>query len=356
MRVQAFRRTFVLVFSIVFPLVVLLQVTWMYRESLPTISLRRQSLVETKLHCYGDDDCFPDIRSMNASDLNTNIKICQNQPEKRYGAQLRVATVTAQFGQPEDHYKRALRTHLQHSLVHQSEVHVLCAEIVDDLWNKPAFILELLLSEMEKPEDERLEWLFWVDRDTIILDNCRSASSFLPPAAKWPPSGDTQQADGVERPEINLVATKDWNGLNNGIFLLRVSRWSVDLFAAILALRYFRPGVELPFTEQSAMAMLMQEFQFAKQVAWVPQWWFNAYPRPEEDFDEANLELLEEHHARRGDFLVHFAGLGNRDEAMPVWLGVAEDESRQWSVGTPLRDVDSGIRQYWRGRVNAVRN
>ncbi|KAM0282145.1 hypothetical protein ACHAQH_003185 [Verticillium albo-atrum] len=353
MHSQSFRRTLVLVTGIAVSLIVLLQVTWTYRESLPSISLHRHKLVETNLHCYGDDNCFSDIRAMNASDLEANIKICQDQYQKHKGAQLRIATVTAQFGEPEEHYKRALRTHLRHSLVHRGEVHVLCAKIVDDLWNKPAFILDLLLSEMEKPEDERLQWLFWVDRDTIILDNCRSPASFLPPAIRRP-QGQPGQYDGRNiQPEVNLVATKDWNGLNNGIFLLRVNRWSVDMFAAILALRYYRPDADLPFTEQSAMGMLMEEPQFVNQVAWVPQWWFNAYPRPDEDFDEGKIELLEEHHARRGDFLVHFAGLGSRDEAMARWLDVAEDEARQWSLGSPLRDVDGDIRKYWKGRGKA---
>ncbi|PNH37521.1 hypothetical protein VD0004_g9269 [Verticillium dahliae] len=94
---------------------------------------------------------------------------------------------------------------------------------------------------------------------------------------------DTQQdiADN-----IYLLATKDWNGLNNGVFLVRINRWSIDLFSAILALRHYWPDADLPFTEQSAMELLLHEAPFNENVIWVPHWWFNAYGRgkDKEDF------------------------------------------------------------------------
>lgn len=43
--------------------------------------------------------------------------------------------------------------------------------------NKPAFILNLLMQEMLKPAHQRLEWIQWVDRDTLILDPCRPVST-----------------------------------------------------------------------------------------------------------------------------------------------------------------------------------
>ncbi|EEY23559.1 galactosyl transferase GMA12/MNN10 family protein [Verticillium alfalfae VaMs.102] len=182
---------------------------------------------------------------------------------------------------------------------------------------------------MEKPEVERLEWLFWVDRDTIILDTCRSPLGFLPIPMQQINGSDTQR-DPAEN--INLLATKDWNGLNNGVFLMRVNRWSVDLFSAILALRHYRPDADLPFTEQSAMELLLNEAPFNKNVIWVPQWWFNAYGRgkDKEDFKPLTTDPnSQQYHARRGDFLVHFAGTGYRDQAMAPWLDHAENATEQ---------------------------
>jgi hypothetical protein len=151
-------------------------------------------------------------------------------------------------------------------------------------------------------------------------------------------------------------STKDYNGLNNGVFLIRVNRWAVDLFLAILAFRYYRPDVELPWTEQSAMGLLLGKPQFGDNVAWVPSWWFNAYPPgwDEEDFAPLNGDKdARQYHARRGDFLVHFAGVGSPDQArqaMKPWLDVAETGVDGWAAEPRERDLDEEIRDFWERR------
>lgn len=66
---------------------------------------------------------------------------------------------------------RALRTHYTHNAVHGYQHFIAGYEAVGGLienpedrrprgaWTKPAFLLSLLVAELEKPEDERLEWL-----------------------------------------------------------------------------------------------------------------------------------------------------------------------------------------------------
>lgn len=51
---------------------------------------------------------------------------------------------------------------------------------------------------------ERLEWMFWVDRDTIILDSCRSLLSFLPAPARQQPN--ETGPDPAE--EVHFLATR----------------------------------------------------------------------------------------------------------------------------------------------------
>ncbi|KFA81245.1 hypothetical protein S40288_09021 [Stachybotrys chartarum IBT 40288] len=165
-----------------------------------------------------------------------------------------MVTVTAQFGDLQPHYEQSLRSQMLHSRLYSSQLHVLRGRIVDESWNKPAFILSILLSEMSKSEDERLEWLFWVDRDVIILNACRSPNSFLPPQLQTEGEDGKMQEMAAEPGHIQLLVTQDWNGLNNGVFFLRVGRWVVDLLSAILSYRYYKPDVDLPFTEQSARA------------------------------------------------------------------------------------------------------
>jgi hypothetical protein len=291
---------------------------------------------------------------------------------------MRIATLTAHFGGLEgnEHYTKALSTHLAHALVHGTEVHVLCDKMVDDLWNKPAFILDLLLKEMVKPEGKRLEWLVWVDRDTLILDQCRPASSFLPPTAatgmaRWWRRNEKarsqirpnieQGATGAPRSEdpnkppaeVNLLVTNDMNGLNNGIFLLRVSPWSVSLFTAILAFRHYNPTVELKFTEQSAMELVLKDDRFRDQVQFVPQHWFNAYSHGgPEDFAKRNEteEGMEDVHARRGDWLIHFAGNEHKDKALNEWVDMLENVEDVWREGRVQRDVSEEVRIFWEGK------
>ena len=206
------------------------------------------------------------------------------------------------------------------------------------------------MREMLKPEKERLEWIEWVDRDTLILDQCRPISSFLPPEkaryGSWWRRGDR------EEPQANathLLVTEDWNGLNNGVFLLRVNSWAVELFTAILAFRHYKLDVGLPFTEQSAMEQVIGTSQFKHQTRYVPQHWFNAYEGGGAQlFEEREgLEGLKQYHARRGDYLVHFAGHSKKDEAIREWKSMLDKSGDVWENGRVLRDASQEIAAFW---------
>jgi hypothetical protein len=231
----------------------------------------------------------------------------------------------------------------------------MCDKIVDDLWNKPAFILNLLMRETLKPEKERLEWIMWVDRDTVILDQCRPISSFLPPkrssVGSWWRRDDQKDRNITD---VNLLATNDFNGLNNGIFLLRVNEWAISLFTAILAFRHYRPDVDLPFTEQSAMEHAIRTDQFKHQTQFVPQHWFNAYDHDgaqafttRDGSQESNDEWV-----RRGDYLVHFAGHSDKGRAIDEYTEMLEELPDVWETGTVQRDVSEDVEGFWRALGN----
>ncbi|KAF9876773.1 galactosyl transferase gma12 mnn10 family protein [Colletotrichum karsti] len=341
-------------FYVILPILLTAELLYMFHPFLARLRLPRSTVHDSRLRCHGGDGCFPSIHESLAEDVAESIRYCRNNSEEMNRQNPRIATVTAQFGKHQNHYARALRTHLVHTLIHDAELHVLCESIVDDFWNKPAFILSLLLEELEKPEDERLEWLFWVDRDTIILDNCRSPASFLPPPAGWAASGSDSGYVNARKDnphdDMHLIISNDWNGLNNGIFLLRVNRWSLDLFDSILAYRHYNPDVKLRFTEQSAMELLLQEEKFRHNVTLVPQHWINPYPGdfPEDDGVKLDWEFF----ARPGDFLVHFAGYEDRDKSMLPWLDIAEERTTGWAAGPTVRKLDYEIAEFWRKRFS----
>ncbi|EME39449.1 glycosyltransferase family 34 protein [Dothistroma septosporum NZE10] len=260
--------------------------------------------------------------------------------EESLGARTRIGKCTILFNS-NTYWERAIRSHERHDKQHGYRLHVLRQQLMDDVWSKPAYILSLLLRELAKPESDRLEWIFWVDADTIILNPYIPIEVFLP-------------KPGSEFDDVHLMYSNDWNGLNNGVFPVRVNQWSAQLFSAITSFRHYRPEAPLVFRDQSAMDMLMKEPAFANNIVQSPQRWFNAYQ------GEHN-ETLAPFQIRRGDFLVHFAGVPNREERMNYWLERAEQHLDDWEIPVKSTSYLQEVRDFWseqsaarKGRREAV--
>ncbi|KAI2482339.1 galactosyl transferase GMA12-MNN10 family protein [Pyrenophora tritici-repentis] len=125
------------------------------------------------------------------------------------------------------------------------------------LWSKHAYLLTILGAQIALLPSSRLDWLFWHDRDTILTNPNIPFSIFLPPEQKFS--------------YVNLVVTKDRNGLNNGVFLIRVNEWSVRFLAACLSLREWDSGVVLRYSEQSTMEVVIARDSFRPSTTFVPQ-------------------------------------------------------------------------------------
>ena len=310
------------------------------------------------LYLHGDGDCAGiRVTTRIIRDASRMRNSCEHAPpplQSFTSSPSRIATLSAFFTDSEgsnEHYRMALETHLLHTVVHRSSMHVLCRPIVDGMWNKQALILSILLQEMEKPIEERLGWIFWADGDTVVLDVCRNPLTFLQP----PEARDNIGPDGsATDTKIDLLIAKDHNGINAGVFLARVNRWSVDFFSDVLAFRDFRPDVNLPFVEQSAMDNLLQENKYKKKVKYVPQHWFNAYGAKEgiaEEFLNLNdASELPEWAARKGDFLIHFAGCSNKAEEMRGYSKISRELENVWRSGDWLRDIGADIEAFWAKR------
>ncbi|KAJ4372010.1 hypothetical protein N0V83_003783 [Neocucurbitaria cava] len=287
---------------------------------------------------YGQTQCIPDF-----GDTLKQLAIVRNESCTKHAPfpaeeTRRVAFASITTGKPEEAYQRAIQSQMFHSAVHGTSIHVLCEQLSDGAWNKIAFLLNLVMNEMLKPEDERLEWIMWIDRDAIVLDACRPLSAFVPPATK-------------EYENINLITNNDAIGLNAGVFMFRVNEWSISLFNTILAFRYFRPHEELILAEQTAMEIIVKEDKWKDGVVRVPWYWFNAYPDEEKSVEKYKEGLepedLEWFRARKGDFVVHFAGDDGRSSRMPGWLDMLEEVGNVWEKGEVGRDITEEIKEYW---------
>lgn len=249
-----------------------------------------------------------------------------NADRLQLGEKPRIGKVSMIFGDGNPVYERAIRTHELHDRIHGYRLYTLRHSMLDDVWSKPAYILHLLLRELSKPQEERLHWLFWADADTILLNPQIPLEIFLPPS----PDFD----------DVNIVLTEDHQGLNNGVFPVRVTQWSVDLFTAIVAYRHFKPNDELTFRDQTAMSNLIATSPFVERVAFVPQRWFNAYQGGRDG-------STREFEARRGDLLVHFAGVSDRTEAMTYWCEKAEQHLPDWELDVVKTSYPRETREYW---------
>ncbi|KAF1954838.1 hypothetical protein CC80DRAFT_388414, partial [Byssothecium circinans] len=327
---------------------------------------------------HGSTECIPAVPNSLIAKAQSIRKACsQHAPFDLTAPSPRIGVLTAHFGS-ETHYQAALQTYLLHGLVHGHQVHVLCDPIVDAIWNKPAFILKVMMEEMLRPEHSRMAWTMWADRDTLILDQCRPVSTFLPPSSgpalspspspftPHPPHGLLAQISSLlhlpslslslkkaGKKDIHLLISNDKNGLNAGIFLLRTSQLSLSLLTSILSHPSYHPTTRLRFSEQTAMALLIRTPAFRPYTQLVPQFWFNSYTGAQVFAERMDVEGLEggfrEGYVRRGDFVVHFAGNVNKGEDVRRWMEMLEREGIVWvGRGGVQRDVGKEVEGFWR--------
>lgn len=138
--------------------------------------------------------------------------------------------------------------------------------------------------------------------------------------------------------------TADHNGLNNGVFYLRVHPSSLDLLTQIAAYPLAHPDEDLGwFGEQAAMARVIEaeeaKFSHATSssgIVWVPRSWFNHY------------EFEHGFEGEPGSFLVHFAGLAEtRLSHMADWLNELQQNQGKWEIELGKTEYKDAIPRFW---------
>ena len=254
--------------------------------------------------------------------LGTDVLPASNQWTSASSA---VGKVTVMHGKYSPGQSPAFDTHLRHSDTHRYPIFVLDRPIVDGLWSKETALLAVLLHELSKPEELRLGWLMWFDADTLVINPLVGVETFLPP---------------IDLEGINLIVTEDWNGLNNGVFIMRVSAWSVNMLTDTLAYPSYNPDEDLPFTEQTAMERMIQDPRYARNCIFVPPRWFNAYPRDE---DESRTK----YHVQQGDMILHFAGIGDRPKMIRAFYDHVAGEREKWEIPVAKTLLPEETADFW---------
>lgn len=235
----------------------------------------------------------------------------------------RIAVMSMLYGKRNTLYERAIKSHERHAARQGIPIHILRNNVAEGFWNKPSYILSLLIAELAKDPNERATWLQWVDGDSIIIDPELRSEMFLPP-----PDFD----------HINYLVAKDQNGMNTGIFFLRVCDWSIKFMAKALAYPLFRPDIDLGRSaDQVAMELVANETNFRDATLYQPRIWYNTY------------EFRHGYEGTAGRMLVHFPGLEEeRWEHMLKWLNIVEGpEGAEWKLPLDQTDYPAEINKFW---------
>jgi len=252
-------------------------------------------------------------------------------PQLKAGRRARWAKVAVASGFEDVVYERALQTHIDHAERHGYPMYVARENAADGMFNKIAYILHIVLQELYKPADERVEWLFYFDADTIIMNKEIPLDIFEPP---------------LDYSHINYIAARDWNGLNAGVLILRVNTWTVDLLSRVMTYKHYHPEEDYVFEEQTILARLTEnEKEYKQSTLYVPRQWINAY-------------FYGMHEVKPGMLLSHFAHPDFKWH-MYEWLKVAyeEDGSDNPMYQKPVEDTNypDEIRRFWNVKRRADR-
>lgn len=181
----------------------------------------------------------------------------------------------------------------------------------------------------------------WFDGDTVIMNSNIPLDVFLPPP---------------QFPDTHLLIAKDWNGMNNGAFFIRVIQWSVEFLSATLAYPAVHPDIVLFWADQSAMAKLNSENEhFSRSIIFCPLRWFNAYMRSPNAVD-INPDSPAHLQVQPGDLLVHFPGTDAEalDSTMEPYLEVAESHNPVWELPLHKTGYLKEAADFWRDKYEEM--
>lgn len=212
----------------------------------------------------------------------------------------------------------------------------------------------------------------WFDADTVVLNSQTPLDIFLPSEPEFS--------------RVHLLIASNWDGLNSGVFAIRVHPWSVSLLSAVLAYPVYNAAkLETDrFRDQSAFQWLLQDSNSPlkptdtdSEVHWVevPMRWFNSLPvnnvfdknggdwvfiheMKGSLFDNGTSEVHDDGHGGQvqpwkvlqGDMVVHFAGAtagGTRDSWMGPWLDRAESLLPEWDNKSTQADLKNDAAEFW---------
>ena len=148
-----------------------------------------------------------------------------------------------------------------------------------------------------------------------------------------------------------MLVGNDHNGLNFGVFFIRVCSWTAMFMSDVLALRHYQPDLKLRFNEQSAVAHLLDTTKvYSSAVAIIPQRWVNAYMGPRHwDGELRKGGTAKSNSVIEGDLLIHFAGHSKQKKTrMSAFMNKQEEMKDVWQIEYEKTRYPKEIANFWR--------
>ncbi|KAF2220957.1 hypothetical protein BDZ85DRAFT_266065 [Elsinoe ampelina] len=231
-------------------------------------------------------------------------------------------------------YEDALLSHREHDDLFHYKHPVLRNKLLPGTWSREAYIFYILADELQKSPSERLDWLFWHDADVVLINDLIPLETFVPTSEKWS--------------HVNFIVSNDLNGLNDGVFFLRVNEWALQFMAASLAFLKYHPDVGLRYEGQSTQELLSRTEDWKNRTMHVPQRWFNAYQNYGNNDDippEFNWRLG---YFEPGDMLVHLPGSAtSRTDLLRQWLKRKRDEPSKYIIPIEKLNLTKEVEHFW---------
>lgn len=175
----------------------------------------------------------------------------------------------------------------------------------------------------------------WHDVDTVVLNNQVSLDTFI--------------RDIHEKDNVQFIYTEDQNGLNAGVFYVRVGEWASVFLSTVLAMSKAKDHPKLDFWEQTAIAKTVAENEFFGSASvMVPRDWFNSYAWLSKDETTGRYASA----VHPGTFLVHMVGPSKHQ---PGWydyyLNLGEGSDPAYHSTDIAEVLESVAEDFWRKRA-----
>ncbi|KAF2480895.1 hypothetical protein BDY17DRAFT_202135 [Neohortaea acidophila] len=247
----------------------------------------------------------------------------------------RITKVTERISPISDVYEASLRSHDEHNRIHDYDLVVFGDQAEGEYYSRAKYLLRLITNELALPAGKRREWLMWVDRDVILLNEQIPLDIFLPPP---------------DFPHIHFLGTHDKiHGFNAGVFFIRVHEWSINLLKDVIAhseadtpeavhgsVKVGRFELTEELRDQRAFHTILRGDPYRDNVLYQPRNWYNTLP------DSTD------HHGKEGYLLTHFNELeGPREVGMTITILSHARSPESYSAPVSHTLYPRRIREFW---------